>query len=99
MAISFGDNVRVASTPLTVSLGLASLAGQVYGETRPSVMGVEVVGEAPNDYAINVQLGGRAESLWFDPNLLELVGHVPGTEIVIGNKRMIRSASGEWVEG
>jgi hypothetical protein len=99
MAISFGDNVRVASTPLTTSLGLAGLTGAVYGETTPSVTGVEVVGEAIGDYAINVQLDSRDESLWFAPELLEFVDHAPGTEIVIGNKRLVRSASGEWVEG
>jgi hypothetical protein len=99
MAISFGDNVRVTSTPLTVSLGLAGLTGAVYGETTPSVTGVEVIGGVAADYAINVQLDGRDESLWFAPELLEFVDHAPGTEIVIGNKRMVRSASGEWVEG
>ncbi|MBX6312193.1 MAG: hypothetical protein IRY99_04640 [Isosphaeraceae bacterium] len=99
MAISFGDNVRVASTPLTVSLGLAGLMGQVYGETTPSVTGVEVVGRSAADYAVNVQLDGRDESLWFAPELLEFVDHAPGTEIVIGNKRLVRTASGEWVEG
>jgi hypothetical protein len=99
MAISFGDNVRVASTPLTVALGLAGLTGQVYGETTPSVTGVEVIGGAAGDYAINVQLDSRAESLWFTPELLEFVDHAPGTEIIIGNKRLVRTASGEWVEG
>ena len=99
MAITFGDNVRVVSTPLTVSLGLAGLTGQVYGETTPSVTRVEVVGGAAADYAINVQLNGREETVWFAPELLEFVDHAPGTEIVIGNKRMVRTASGEWVEG
>ena len=99
MAISFGDNVRVATTPLTTALGLAGLNGAVYGETTPSVTGVEVVGEATDDYAINVQLDGRDESLWFAPELLEFVDHAPGTEIVIGNRRLIRSESGEWIEG
>jgi hypothetical protein len=98
MAISFGDNVRVVSTPLTASLGLAGLTGAVYGQTTPSVTGVEVIGGAATDYAINVQLKGRAESLWFAPELLEFVDHAPGTEIVIGNKRLVRSASGEWIE-
>lgn len=37
MVISFGDNVRVVSTPLTVTVGLAGL---VYGETTLSVTGV-----------------------------------------------------------
>ena|ERR1051326_7800035 len=99
MAISFGDNVRVASTPLTVSLGLAGLTGQVYGDTTPSVTGVKVIGDAAANYAINVQFDGRGESLWFAPDLLEFVDHAPGTEIVIGKKRLLRTAAGEWVEG
>ena len=98
MAISFGDNVRVASTPLTDSLGLAGLTGAVYGETTPSVTGVEVVGQTGEDYAINVQLDGRDESIWFAAELLEFIDHAPGTEIVIGNKRAVRAASGEWIE-
>jgi len=98
MAISFGDNVRVASTPLTISLGLAGLTGAVYGETTPSVTGVEVIGRTDEDYAINVQLEGRDESVWFAAGLLEFIDHAPGTEVVIGNKRIVRSASGEWVE-
>ena len=97
MAIAFGDTLRVASTPLTASLGLAGLTGQVYGETTPSVTGVEVIGGAAADYAFNLQLDGRDESLWFAPELLEFVDHAAGTEIVIGDKRLVRSASGEWV--
>jgi hypothetical protein len=97
MSISFGDNVRVASTPLTTALGLAGLTGQVYGETTPSVTGIEVIGETKDDYAINVQLDERNETLWFVADLLEFVDHAPGTEIVVGDKRFVRSASGEWV--
>jgi hypothetical protein len=91
MAISFGDNVRVATTPLTTALGLSGLTGAVYGETTASVTGVEVVGEVADDYAIDVQLDGRDGSIWFAPELLEFVDHAPGTEIVIGNRRLIRS--------
>ena len=97
MAITFGDNVRVVSTPLTESLGLADLTGSVYGETTPSVTGVEVVGYLDDDYAINVQLDGRDESVWFSSSLLEFVDHGAGTEIVIGNQRIVRAQSGEWV--
>jgi hypothetical protein len=99
MAISFGDNVRVATTPLTTALGLSGLTGAVYGETTASVTGVEVVVEVADDYAIAVQLDGRDGSIWFAPELLEFVDHAPGTEIVIGNRRLIRSESGEWIEG
>jgi hypothetical protein len=43
--ITFGDNVRLRSTPETEALGLAGQVGQVYGETTPSVTGVTVVGQ------------------------------------------------------
>jgi hypothetical protein len=98
MAISFGDKVRVVATPLTEKLGLSGLSGQVYGETRPSVTGVEVIGEIADDYAINVQLERRPDTLWFARQLLEFIDHAPGTEIVIGTKRLVRIASGEWME-
>lgn len=99
MVIAFGDNVRVVSTPLTVSLGLAGLSGQVYGETMSSVTAVEVIGGAAEDYAINVQLEGRSGSFWFAAGLLEFIDHAPGTELTIGKKRLVRSSSGEWVDG
>ena len=34
--ISFGDRVRVLSTPFTEELGIAGVVGQVYGQTVPS---------------------------------------------------------------
>jgi hypothetical protein len=57
-----------------------------------------VVGDMTHDYAINVQLEGRPESFWFALELLEFLDHAPGTEIVIGKRRLVRSPSGEWVE-
>jgi hypothetical protein len=98
MSISFGDSVRVVSTPLTLSLGFAGLSGQVYGETTPSVTGVEVFGGVADDYAINVQLEDRPDAIWFAAELLEFIDHAPGTEVVIGKKRLVRSASGAWIE-
>ena len=98
MSISFGDNVRVVTTPVTRGLSLAGRVGQVYGETTPSVTGVEVVGEVTEDYAIAVQFEGKSDSIWFAPQLLEFVDHAPGTEIIIGSKRMVRDSSGAWIE-
>jgi len=98
MAISFGDNVRVVTTPLTTAHGLAGRVGQVYGETRPSVTGCEVIGEVVDDYAVNVQLEGLPDSLWFSSALIEFVDHNAGTEVSIGSKRWVRSASSEWVQ-
>src|SRR5882672_11512948 len=51
---SFGDNVRIRSSVETISNGVAGLVGQVYGQTTPSVTGVEVIGKLESDYAINV---------------------------------------------
>lgn len=94
----FGDSVRIRSTPLTESLGLSGLTGSVYGETTPSVTGVKVIGEATNDFALNVMLDTRKEQLWFAPQLVEFLDHAAGTEVRIGNRRLVREASGEWHE-
>src|SRR5690242_2367588 len=78
--VSFCDKVRVRATPQTEQRGVAGLVGVVYGETRPSVTGVEAVGEVTSDYAVNVHFEGRAETFWFAPELLEFVDETPGTE-------------------
>lgn len=98
--ISFGDNVRVRATPLTQELGLAGTAGQVYGETTPSVTSVDVIGEIREDYAINVFFEDRKESFWFAPELLEFIDHASGTEVTLNGvpKKWVRTASGEWAE-
>ena len=95
---SFGDNVRIRSSAETESKGVAGLSGQVYGQTTPSVSGVEVIGETTSDYAINVFFEGRHESLWFAPSLVEFIDHAPGTEMTLDGvaKKWVRTASGEW---
>jgi hypothetical protein len=97
---SFGDNVRIRSSAETESKGVAGLSGQVYGQTTPSVSGVEVIGETTSDYAINVFFEGRHESLWFAPSLVEFIDHAPGTEMTLDGvaKKWVRTASGEWRE-
>jgi hypothetical protein len=98
--ISFGDNVRVRATPETNSLGLAGLAGQVFGETTPSATGVEVIGNVTSDYAVNVRFEGRDGEYWFAPQLLEFVDHAPGTAIRLEGvpKSWVRNQTGEWIE-
>jgi hypothetical protein len=98
--ISFGDTVRVRSTPDTDILGLANQIGQVYGETTPSVTGVTVVGQLADDYALNVHFEGRRDALWFAQELLEFVDHAAGTEITLDGipKKWTRSSNGDWVE-
>jgi hypothetical protein len=98
MSIAFGDNVRVLPSPETDERGLTGKTGQVYGETTPSVTSVEVIGEAKGDYAINVSIEGVGSELWFSPDLLELIDHAEGTEIIIGNHKAVRRADGSWEE-
>jgi hypothetical protein len=97
-SVEFGDNVRIARTPLTQAAGVAGLVGQIYGETTPSVTGVEVIGDASADYAVNVFFEDRNESLWFAVNLLEFVDHGPGITIEIGEPptKWVRTEEGEW---
>jgi hypothetical protein len=96
--ISFGDRVRVRATPVTEERGLAGLTGQVYGETTPSLMGVEVIGETKTDYALNVFFESQKKSYWFASDLLEFIDHAPGTEITFKgvSKKWVRTASGDW---
>ena len=98
--ISFGDNVRIKESVETKSLGLIGLIGQVFGETTPSVTGIEIIGKSTQDYGINVFFEDRNESLWFAPNLLEFVDHGGGIVATLKgvNKKWVRSESGEWKE-
>jgi hypothetical protein len=98
--ISFGDNVRVRDTAATRTAGVAGLIGSVYGETTPSVTGVDVIGEITHDYAINVHFEERGEAFWFAPDQLEFVNHGAGSEITLKgiDKKWTRTESGEWEE-
>ncbi len=100
LSISFGDNVRIRATKETEVAGVAGLEGQVYGETTPSVTGVQVIGSPSNDYAINVHFEERDEAFWFAPELVEFLDHAPGTEIRLEGveKRWTRSEDGGWQE-
>jgi len=97
---SFGDSVRIRSSVETDSRSLAGLTGQVYGQTTPSVSGVEVIGELASDYAINVFFAERNESFWFAQTLVEFVDHAPVTNITLDGvaKKWIRTETGEWQE-
>lgn len=96
--VSFGDNVRIVHDPSTVASGHAGLCGVCYGETTPSVTGVEVVGKPEDDYALNVSFepADGVAAAWFDRRLVELVGHGAGTRVVIGDKAHVRAADGSW---
>ena len=100
MIPTFGDNVRIRVTRETGEAGVAGLEGQVYGETTPSVTGVEVIGTASDDHALNVHFEGRGEALWFAPEVVEFVDHAVGTEIRLDgvHKRWVRTDDGGWHE-
>lgn len=50
------------------------------------------------DKAYNVSIEGQSADLWFAPEQIELVNHAPGTDIRIGNKRLVREVDGSWHE-
>jgi len=98
--ISFGDNILILATELTLELGLAGLVGNVHGFTTPSVTGIEAIGASGEDKAFNVFVDQRNESFWLSPDLLEFVDHAPGTTVTLDGvpKIWTRSEAGEWVE-
>lgn len=100
MHIAFGDKVRIYTTLATEAAGVAGLVGQVYGETTPSMTAVEVIGQADDDYAINVFFQDRNQSFWFAAGLLEFVDHGPGTTIGIDGcaTKWMKTEHGEWIE-
>jgi hypothetical protein len=73
--ITFGDKVRIRCTDATEALGVAGQIGIVYGGTTPSVTGIEVIGNPPEDYAVAVQIEGRTQPLWFAEDVLEFADH------------------------
>ena len=94
--ISFGDNVRIIDTDETRQGGWAGLTGSCMGFTTPSITGVEVVG-GPADQALHVQFDSDSiANAWFHPDLVEYVDYAPGTEITIGDTRLVREPTGEW---
>lgn len=98
MSFSFADNVQIRSSPATEEAGVAGLTGEVYGWTTPSVTGVNVIGGAPDDTAINVFVVDRDENYWFNPELVELVDVGAGATMTVGSKSFVKTETGEWEE-
>ena len=96
--ISFGDNVRIDRSHDTSRSGHADLVGVCYGLTTPSVTGVEVIGPAPDDQALNVHFEDDAvEDAWFSPELVLLVDHAVGSRATVGDHEFVKAADGSWV--
>ncbi len=94
----FGDRVRIKQSPETASAGLVGLEGDVYGFTTPSVTNVEVVGGAPDDYALNVSIEERGSTFWLRPDFVEFLHHNAGMEMKVGNIKAVRQPDGSWSE-
>jgi hypothetical protein len=96
--VSFGDNVKILSSEETDKLNLSGKIGQVYGETTPSVTGVEVIGGVEEDFALNVNIEDLNEQYWFAHHLLEFIDHAEGTTLQVGNIKAVRRNDGSWEE-
>lgn len=79
--ITFGGIVKVRSSPETDAIGISGKIGQIYGETTPSLTGVDVIGGINEDYALHVSIEGNDETYWLSPDLLEFVHYVEGTDM------------------
>ncbi len=92
-----GDIVRILRTTDTIAAGYADRTGTCYGFTTPSATGVQVVGLATEDQALNVGFDDTA-SAWFDPSLVVFVDVDAGQVAIVGAKRFVRAPNGDWIE-
>jgi hypothetical protein len=92
-----GDLVRIADEPETRAAGYADRTGTCYGFTTPSVTGIEAIGQGAEDTALNVGFDDGSAA-WFNPSLVIFVDVNAGQVATIGDKRVVRLPSGEWVE-
>lgn len=96
--VSFGDNVRIVAADSTTASGHADRIGVCHGLTTPSATGVEVVGGAADDVALNVHFEDEAvQDAWFAPELVALVGHVAGVQAAVGDHAFVKGEDGTWV--
>ena len=97
---TFGNKVRIKSTPETIEKGLSGKAGVVYGVTTPSMMDLEVIGTPKEDVAINIYFDDLKESFWFDEDLIEHIDNGQGTTISLDgvDKKWTKGKNGEWSE-
>ena len=93
---SFGDQVRIAHTPLTVATAFADRIGTCHGWTTPSASGIRAIGLI-GDVALNVGFDG-GQSAWFDASLVIFIEIAAiGTTITVGDRTFVRDANGQWV--
>jgi hypothetical protein len=97
---SFGNKVKIKDSPLTKKKGLAGKIGDVYGQTTPSMVDIEIIGTPTEDFAINVYFDDLKASYWFDADLLETIDDGQGAVITLDgvDKRWTKGQNGEWIE-
>ena len=79
---TFANKLKLKESPETLNLGLAGRIGVIYGETTPSIMGIEVIGDQKIDYALNVCFRTK-EMYWFSKDLLETIDNSVRSEITL----------------
>ena len=97
---TFGNKVKIKSSPETETRGLAGKTGEIYGHTTPTVTGVDVIGQTNKDFALNVYFEDIKESFWFDENLIEQIDNGIRTVIKLDgvNKKWTKDTNGDWIE-
>jgi hypothetical protein len=76
---TFGNKVKIKSSPETIEKELAGKIGEIFGQTTPSITSVEVIGKPKKNFAVNVQFNDLQESFWFDEDLLEYIDNGEGS--------------------
>jgi hypothetical protein len=96
---TFGNKVMIKSSPETIDKGLAGKIGKIFGETTPSMMDFEIIGELKEDYALGVYFEDIKQQIWFSEDLIELLDNGSGTEISLNgiDKKWIKDPNGKWV--
>lgn len=96
----FGNKVLIKRTIETEEKGLADKEGEVYGQTTPSMMDIEVIGTLTKDVAINVHIDDLNEAFWFVEDLIEHLDNGLGAEITLDgiDKKWTKGENGEWIE-
>jgi hypothetical protein len=97
---TFANKVRIKRTPETEEKGLAEKVGEVFGQTTPSMMDFEIIGNLKEDFAINVYFEDLGESYWFSEELIEHLDNGQGAEITLDgiDKKWTKGENGEWIE-
>ncbi len=96
MTVSYGDNVKILNSDQTDELGLSGKIGEVLGETSPSSTGVSFLGDAKDDYVINVAFEEPNAEYWFTPDLLELINQKKETGVKINPSQSIDESKKKW---